>query len=67
MIEIDWSYMIKSCGYNCQIVGQKLLSGGYEFSQGYEVDMIYTSMVAMAFKMMKRSRQIRNAIYFVPD
>jgi len=29
--------------------------------------MINTIMAAVAFNMMKRLRQIRDAIYFVPD
>ena len=37
------------------------------YLKGVEGDMINTIMAAVAFNMMKRLRQIRNAIYFVLD
>jgi hypothetical protein len=37
------------------------------FLKGVEGDMINTIMAAVAFNMMKRLRQIRDAIYFVLD
>jgi len=37
------------------------------YLKGVEGDMINTIMAAVAFNMMKRLRQIRDAIYFVLD
>jgi IS5 family transposase len=37
------------------------------YLKGVEGDMINTIMAAVAFNMIKRLRQIRNAIYFVLD
>jgi IS5 family transposase len=37
------------------------------YLKGVEGDMINTIMAAVAFNMMKRLRQIREAIYFVLD